>query len=81
VSTHASQFINPGDEDSLQHCHLMVVSGLPARSQLFNGTVCLHRRSLADPIVKGSRKPPVISAAPPLLLRNIDERTNTEAKK
>jgi hypothetical protein len=79
---HASQFINDG-EDHLQHCHMMVVSGLPPRSQLFNGTLCLHRRSMADPITKSThRKPPVITATPPLLLRTWDERAkNTESKK
>lgn len=77
---HASQFVNDGED--LHHCHMMVVSGLPPRSQLFNGTICLHRRSMADPIAKSSnRKPPVITATPPLLLRTIDERSKIESKK
>lgn len=78
---HASQFVMDG-ENHLQHCHMMVVSGLPPRSQLFNGTICLHRRSMADPISKTSnRKPPVIAASPPILLRTMDDRSNTESKK
>lgn len=37
---------------ALQHCLLMVMSGLPARSQLFNGTICSERPSLRDSFVE-----------------------------
>lgn len=78
----AAQFAHAGSKDDLQHCSMMVVSGLPPRQQLFNGTVCLHRRALSDPMSKASnRKPPPISAAPPLILKNNDIKSNTESKK
>ena len=71
-----------GEDNALQHCTMMVVSGLPPRQQLFNGTVCLHRRALSDPMSRmSSRKPPPIAAAPPLLLRNNDPKTNTESRR
>ena len=40
----------------LSHCSIMVLSGLPAHSQLFNGTVCIdgHRMSLNDPMHMGA---------------------------
>ena len=34
----------------LQHCMLIVMSGLPAQSQLFNGSICSNRLSIHDPL-------------------------------
>lgn len=80
VERRGSAFAHEGN-NVLQHCHLLVVSGLPARTQLFNGTVCLHRHALTDPVTRNARKLPTISSAAPLILRNSDPITNTEAKK
>eukprot|EP00602_Paraphysomonas_sp_CaronLab_P000131 CAMPEP_0185029850 /NCGR_PEP_ID=MMETSP1103-20130426/16431_1 /TAXON_ID=36769 /ORGANISM="Paraphysomonas bandaiensis, Strain Caron Lab Isolate" /LENGTH=711 /DNA_ID=CAMNT_0027564751 /DNA_START=30 /DNA_END=2161 /DNA_ORIENTATION=- len=77
----AAAFSHEGS-DAIQHCHMMVISGLPPRSQLFNGTLCLHRRALSDPMAKPSKRtPPPIKAATPLVLRKVDPMTNTESKK
>jgi hypothetical protein len=81
VNGKAAMFAHSGTEESLQHCTMMVVSGLPPRQQLFNGTVCLHRRALSDPMARPSRKPPPIASAPPLIVRNNDPKTNVESKK
>lgn len=82
VNGKAAMFAHSGSEESLQHCTMMVVSGLPPRQQLFNGTVCLHRRALSDPMARPSnRKPPPIASAPPLIVRNNDPKTNIESKK
>ena len=53
VNQHRSEFAHHqfeynGAEASLQHCMIVVMSGLPARSQLFNGTVCAERPSLRE---------------------------------
>jgi len=72
---------------TLQHCSLMVLSGLPSQAQLFNGSLCSGRNSLNDPIVtpnryNGPRRslPEKISAAAPLVLRTIDPATLVESK-
>ena len=77
--SHASRFAHLDSE--LTYCHMMVVSGLPPRSQLFNGTLCLHRRALSDPMARPDGHQKVISAAAPLILRSIDPLTNVESKK
>ena len=53
VNQHRSEFAHhqfeyAGAEAALQHCTIVVMSGLPARSQLFNGTVCAERPSLRE---------------------------------
>lgn len=52
VNKHRTEFAHHqyefSDEAVLQHCMIVVMSGLPARSQLFNGTVCADRPSLRD---------------------------------
>ena len=65
--SHASRFAHLDEE--LAYCHMMVVSGLPPRSQLFNGTLCLHRRALSDPLARPDGHQKTISAATPLILR------------
>jgi hypothetical protein len=77
--SHASRFAHLDEE--LSYCHMMVVSGLPPKSQLFNGTLCLHRRALSDPMARPDGHQKVISAATPLVLRSMDPLTNIEAKK
>jgi len=53
VNQHRSEFAHhqfeyAGVEASLQHCMIVVMSALPARSQLFNGTVGADRPSLRE---------------------------------
>ena len=53
VQRHQAEFAHHQYEygaQALQHCMLVVMSGLPAQSQLFNGSVCQQRPSLRDPL-------------------------------
>jgi hypothetical protein len=59
------------DVDELQHCSMMVVSGLPARAQLFNGSICEGKHSMQESLSHSMKKPPhEVSAASPVLLRS-----------
>jgi hypothetical protein len=82
VAAHGSMYAHVGK--SLQHCTLMVVSGLPPTAQLFNGSLCSSRRSLMDPTpdVAGASdsKPPPISATSPILLRKVDYSSLSETR-
>lgn len=85
VQTHGYAFAHEGGE--IQHCSLMVVSGLPAQSQLFNGSICANRHSLNDPLSNGrgrslgrSRLPDEIQATSPAILRTLDPKTLAESK-
>lgn len=85
VQTHGYAFAHEGGE--IQHCSLMVVSGLPAQSQLFNGSICANRHSLNDPLSNGrgrslgrSRLPDEIEATSPAILRTLDPKTLSESK-
>ena len=71
-----------------EHCNIMVISGLPATHQLFNGTVCKKGHSLHDPMNLHARRgrpgelpshPDTISAAPPLIMRTHSERSIIES--
>ena len=75
VALHGDAFAH--DEGKLQHCSIMVVSGLPAQSQLFNGTICSNRLSLQDPMinVNNNRIPAEISATSPLILQRLNPKT------
>jgi len=68
----------------LQHCMVMVTSGLPPKSQLFNGTICPTGRSLQDPVlhsrIRSKALPDAVSAASPVVLRTIDRKTLHESK-
>ena len=69
------------EHGDLQPCTVMVVSGLPPRSQLFNGTLCLHRRSLQDPLQRRSKAKTVeVKAASPLFVRSVDVLSLKESK-
>ena len=85
LQTHGYAFAHDGGE--LQHCSIMVISGLPAQSQLFNGTICANRHSLNDPLSNGrgrslgrNRVPEEIQATAPAVLRNTDPKTLAESK-
>lgn len=90
VSAISPEFVS--GEGSLPHCSIMVLSGLPAHSQLFNGTICKSgsKGSLNDPAStlngkKSHRKNapaqlPKVVAAPPAVLRVVDPKTYTESK-
>ena len=74
----------------MPHCSIMVLSGLPAHSQLFNGTICKSgsQNSLADnnhlwaEIARKTHANQLskVVAAPPAVLRALDPKTYTESK-
>ena len=82
VAAHGSMYAHVGK--SIQHCTLMVVSGLPPTAQLFNGSLCSSRRSLVDPKpdINGASDsmPPPISSTNPVLLRKLDYSSLSETK-
>ena len=78
VETHAQSFAHEGGE--IQTCSLMVISGLPPKSQLFNGSLCLNQRSLQDPIFKRTKLPSIVTATSPLILKSLDPKTMRESK-
>lgn len=71
------------DNENLQHCMVVVTSGLPPQSQLFNGSICPTRRHLHDPLTRrnGVNLPLAIKAAQPIIFRGIDTRTLKESKR
>ena len=82
VAQHSITMIH--DNENLQHCMVLVTSGLPAQSQLFNGSICQNRRHLHDPLNKrpGSMNIPLnIKAAQPIIFRNLDPMTLLESKR
>jgi hypothetical protein len=69
------------DAKKVQHCLMMVVSGLPARAQLFNGSICEGRPNMQESLSKSvKRVVPEVTAASPLLLRTFNTHTGAEAK-
>ena len=61
----------------------MVISGIPAKAQLFNGSICEGRPSMQQALSKPRQQnqlPGEISAASPLFLRAVNWRTKREAK-
>lgn len=81
VAMHGEVFAHHSNR--LQHCTIMAISGLPARAQLFNGTLCQRSQHLHDPINQANNVryslPLSVSAAPPLVLRVLDARTREES--
>ena len=75
VALHGDAFAH--DEGKLQHCSIMVISGLPAQAQLFNGTICSNRMSLQDPMVNinNNKIPAEIAATSPLVLQRLNPKT------
>ena len=78
VATHGQSFAHEGGE--LQPCTVLAVSGLPARSQLFNGSLCFNHRNLHESLSQRKKQPQIITAASPLILKGIDPHTMREAK-
>jgi hypothetical protein len=82
LSFHGDAFAHSAGE--MQHCAIMVTSGLPPKSQLFNGTLCQNRNSLHDPVKLyaefNGRIPAKVSATAPLILKKIDPKTLQESK-
>ena len=76
VEKHGQAFAH--EEGELLHCSIMVVSGLPPRSQLFNGSICSSRHSLSNPS-RQKKIPHVVFAAPPLVLRKLGSDNIQEA--
>ena len=72
VNQHRNEFAHHqfeyAEDTMLQHCMVVVMSGLPARSQLFNGTICSERPSLRESFSDHSesrhhslvREPPIL---------------------
>lgn len=78
-------YSSPHASGELQVCSMVVISGLPAAQELFNGTLCSSRHSLSDPISSKRPRgrasvPESIQAAPALILRTLDPRTMVESK-
>lgn len=48
ISQHTTVYADSGSE--FKACSIIAVSGLPTRSQLFNGTICANRNSLQNPL-------------------------------
>ena len=69
-------------EGKQQHCLVMVVSGLPPKAQLFNGTICNTRPDMNDPFPHNNPTtvPNEVSAASPIVLRTTDPKTLLESK-
>ena len=56
ASRHGSTFMDAGDNE-LQHCSVMVTSGLPSRARLFTGTVCSRSHALQDSLIDNTFAP------------------------
>ena len=72
----------------LTRCSVVVLSGLPPKAQLFNGTVCPQRLSLHDKGARGAGRKNAAgrsslqaryAAAAPVILRRIDPKTLEES--
>lgn len=72
----SESFTQLHNNERLQHCMLVATSGLPAISQLFNGTICQTRRHLHDPVRRfNSALPTTISATRPVVYQSVDPGT------
>lgn len=79
ATSHGSTFADAGKE--FEHCSFVVVSGLPAKAQLFNGSVCLGKNILSEPLSRRNElSRGLVSAASPVIMRKIDEKTNSPSK-
>eukprot|EP01041_Mallomonas_annulata_P005268 gene5268-10538_t len=79
VATHGMAFAHESGE--LQRCSVMVLSGLPPHTQLFNGTVCVRRVSMHDSLaLSKSRLPETVAAVTPLVLSTRVNPTSRDAK-
>lgn len=52
ANIHDNQYTNPYGK--LHHCMILAVSGIPAQSQLFNGSICQERVKLRDSLDVGN---------------------------
>jgi hypothetical protein len=70
-SFQSSEFANPGSQ--FERCSIIVVSGLPPKSQLFNGTICARRNSLQEPMQKhrSDSLPERVSSTVPVVIRTV----------
>jgi hypothetical protein len=82
VEAHSFDYAN--HISRFKHCSLLVISGVPAKGQLFNGTLCQRHNSLHDPLSMHSehhvKLPERVSMAGPVVLHAIDEKTGLESK-
>lgn len=81
VSSRGSGFAHYGGE--LMPCTMLVVSGLPATSQLFNASLCTAHSNMQDPVSSYSRRSRAaaqkasaveVKAASPLIMRKMNEK-------
>jgi hypothetical protein len=82
VTARGAAFAHGGGE--LLPCTMMVISGLPAKAQLFNASVCLSHSSINEPASLAHRsekrqaaRVASVKAAPPLVLRRMSDRRPT----
>jgi len=82
VEAHSYDYAN--SLSRFKHCSLLVISGIPAKAQLFNGTLCQKHNSLHDPMSMHSehhmRLPDKVSLSDPVVLQVIDEKTGLASK-
>ena len=76
-----NQMYGNKDVEALRHCMFIVLSGLPPKEQLFNGTMCARRPSFQEPLIRHNIRPPdnVHAAAPVVLPRR--QRTDVKESK
>merc|ERR1711871_1831410 len=68
VDLHRQSFDH--EEGAFKHCSIMVLSGLPARRELSNGSICSSSETLDRSMYKSSKLPDIVGAASPLVLDN-----------
>ena len=77
VDLHRQSFAH--EEGAFKHCSIMVLSGLPARHELFNGSICSSPQTLDRSMYKSFKIPDIIGTASPLVLDN--EYSNMQKRK
>lgn len=72
-----NNFASSGQE--FQRCTMIVTSGVPPTSQLFNGSLCSYGHSLHEPLSKRKLEVPASITAKVVVIRAIDEKTLMES--
>lgn len=84
VNKHHTTISDEGTDGIFTPCTLVVMSGIPVKSQLFNATLCNSRHSIHDPFVKRSSLNPIvkeISATAPLILKPLNTHQDPTGNK
>jgi hypothetical protein len=74
VAEHGQAFAH--GEGEIKQCSIMAISGLPARQQLFNASICNSGKSLQDIMPTPRRAPKIVAATTPLVLPSLDPKTH-----